>query len=289
MAKVGTVVISLAILGVTAAQQYFNPDPVAYPYGHIPFLPQAYRNADYYKNLPPYYRNADYYKNFPHYQNVDYYQNLTQYHNLPPHLRHPDYYKNLPQHYQNTDYYKNLPQHYQNADYYKNLPQHYQNADYYKNFPNYYQNLDKYNNVPSHLKPADYYKNLPQYYKDHQYYRTAESVAPIVRYDSDVREDGSYEYSYETGNGIAAQESGVQRPVPPVGELGTAAQGSYSYTSPEGVPVSISYVADENGFRAVGDVLPTPPPVPPQIQRSLEYNAARERALPTYPTVAPIL
>nr|CAH7760760.1 unnamed protein product [Callosobruchus chinensis] len=274
MAKVVTVVILLAILGVSTAQ-FINPDPVAYPYGHTPFLPQHYRNADYYKNLPSYYPTTDYYKNFPHYyQNADYYQNLTQYHNVPPHLRH-------------YDYYKNLPQYYQTADYYKNLPQQYQNADYYKNLPNYYQ--DKYQNLPSHLRPADYYKNLPQYYKDHQYYRTAESVAPIVKYDSDVREDGSYEYSYETGNGIAAQESGVQRPVPPIGELGTAAQGSYSYTSPEGVPVSVSYVADENGFRAVGDVLPTPPPVPPQIQRSLKYNAARERALPRYSTVSPIL
>nr|CAI5839460.1 unnamed protein product [Callosobruchus analis] len=202
--SMGTVVISLAILGVSAAQ-FIPSSPLVYPYGQTPFLSQHYKNADHYKNLLPYYRSTDYYKNFPqYYQNTDYYENLT--HNLPPHLRH-------------HDFYNNFLQNYENADYYRSLPQYYQKADHYKNFPDYNQNEDKYHNIPSHLRPADYYKNLPQYYKDHQYYRTAESVAPIVRYDSDVQEDGSYEYSYETGNGIAAQESGVQRPVPPVGEL----------------------------------------------------------------------
>nr|CAD7204386.1 unnamed protein product [Timema douglasi] len=33
-------------------------------------------------------------------------------------------------------------------------------------------------------------------------------------------------------------------------------EGSYSYVSPEGIPVSVSYIADENGFRATGSHLP---------------------------------
>ncbi|KAF0289828.1 Cuticle protein 3 [Amphibalanus amphitrite] len=36
--------------------------------------------------------------------------------------------------------------------------------------------------------------------------------------------------------------------------------GSYSYTSPEGVEVSVRYVADALGFRAESDALPTPVP-----------------------------
>ncbi|XP_043241343.1 endocuticle structural glycoprotein SgAbd-2-like [Amphibalanus amphitrite] len=36
--------------------------------------------------------------------------------------------------------------------------------------------------------------------------------------------------------------------------------GSYSYTSPEGVEVSVRYVADAMGFRAESDALPTPVP-----------------------------
>ncbi|XP_011644047.1 uncharacterized protein LOC105431514 [Pogonomyrmex barbatus] len=34
------------------------------------------------------------------------------------------------------------------------------------------------------------------------------------------------------------------------GELVRVVEGSYSYTSPEGIPVSVNYVADENGYRA---------------------------------------
>lgn len=50
--------------------------------------------------------------------------------------------------------------------------------------------------------------------------------------------------------------------------------GSYSYTSPEGKQIAVNYIADENGFRASGDHLPTPPPIPDAILRSLQYNAA---------------
>lgn len=39
-------------------------------------------------------------------------------------------------------------------------------------------------------------------------------------------------------------------------------QGSYSYTSPEGKPITVTYIADELGFRAEGNHLPTPPPIP---------------------------
>ncbi|XP_030749695.1 endocuticle structural glycoprotein SgAbd-2-like [Sitophilus oryzae] len=95
---------------------------------------------------------------------------------------------------------------------------------------------------------------------------------PILKFNSDVRPDGSYEYSYQTGNGINVEERGQQTRTAE-GE-GTAAQGFYQFTSPEGVPVYLQYVADENGFQPQSDVLPTPPPIPAAILRSLEYNAA---------------
>lgn len=53
--------------------------------------------------------------------------------------------------------------------------------------------------------------------------------------------------SYETGNGIAAQEQGSLKNAGPNGEPAIAAQGSFGYTSLEGVPISLSYIADENG------------------------------------------
>lgn len=51
-------------------------------------------------------------------------------------------------------------------------------------------------------------------------------------------------------------------------------QGSDSYTAPDGQQVSITYVADENGFQVQGSHIPTAPPIPPEIQRALEWNAA---------------
>lgn len=51
-------------------------------------------------------------------------------------------------------------------------------------------------------------------------------------------------------------------------------QGSYKYTAPDGTPISVTYVADENGFHVEGAHLPTPPPIPEAILRSLQYNAA---------------
>ncbi|XP_066597326.1 larval cuticle protein LCP-17-like [Prorops nasuta] len=85
--------------------------------------------------------------------------------------------------------------------------------------------------------------------------------------------DGSYQYSYETANGIQAQEEGHLKNVG-TEEEALEVQGGYSYTAPDGTPVQITYVADENGFQPQGDILPTSPPIPPAILRALEYIAA---------------
>lgn len=61
----------------------------------------------------------------------------------------------------------------------------------------------------------------------------------------------------------------------PGGEEGIqSASGSFSYTAPDGTNIKLEYTADENGFQPVGDHLPTPPPIPPEILKSLEENAA---------------
>ncbi|XP_012267371.3 endocuticle structural glycoprotein SgAbd-4-like [Athalia rosae] len=98
---------------------------------------------------------------------------------------------------------------------------------------------------------------------------------PIVSQESDgPNPDGSYKWSYETGNGIKAQEEGS------LVDAGTekesiSAKGSYSYTGDDGVAINLSYTADgEGGFKPVGDHLPTPPPTPEAILKALEWNAA---------------
>uniref|UniRef100_A0A1B0D480 Cuticular protein n=1 Tax=Phlebotomus papatasi TaxID=29031 RepID=A0A1B0D480_PHLPP len=73
--------------------------------------------------------------------------------------------------------------------------------------------------------------------------------AVILKHIYEPNPDGSYVYSYETSNGIRADQQGYD-----------VMQGSYSYTGPDGVVYTVKYIADENGFRAEGAHLPVPPP-----------------------------
>merc|ERR1711973_731885 len=70
-------------------------------------------------------------------------------------------------------------------------------------------------------------------------------------------EKQEYSFSYETENGISVGESGVQKQIgDKPEEAGTVSKGQFSY--PEGsVTYTVSWVADENGFQATGDHLPT--------------------------------
>lgn len=97
-----------------------------------------------------------------------------------------------------------------------------------------------------------------------------------------VNPEGTYSYVYRTSNGINAEENGIG---------GVSATGSYDFVSSDGVPISIQYEADENGYRAYGPSsmnlsfalrrlkttklrllsVPQPPAIPEYIQRALEY------------------
>ena len=92
-------------------------------------------------------------------------------------------------------------------------------------------------------------------------------------------------FSYETENGIKAEASGNQKQVGPKPEdVGSVQKGSYSYTSPEGQLITVNWVADENGFQATGDHLPTPPPMPAHVIKMLAdlkaSGALNENGLP---------
>lgn len=61
------------------------------------------------------------------------------------------------------------------------------------------------------------------------------------------------------------------------------AQGHFSYTSPEGVPISVSYIADENGFQTFENEMPDsagqggngngPKKMPPTPQTKMQPSA----------------
>ncbi|XP_042864641.1 endocuticle structural glycoprotein SgAbd-8-like [Penaeus japonicus] len=80
---------------------------------------------------------------------------------------------------------------------------------------------------------------------------------PILKDDRTQDAYGGYSFDFESGNGIVRQESGKESD-------GQAKEGGWSYESPEGVPVEISFVADQGGYRPQGAVIPVPPPLPYQ-------------------------
>ncbi|GAB0088605.1 hypothetical protein DMENIID0001_030620 [Sergentomyia squamirostris] len=115
------------------------------------------------------------------------------------------------------------------------------------------------------------YSGQSQYQQPQQY--NAGPQIPILRFSNNVNAgDGSYDFDYQTGNGIMHQEEGH------VNNFGTeqseqVVSGSYSYTGDDGKTYTVSYRADANGFQPVGDHLPTPPPIPEAIAKSLAISA----------------
>ncbi|KAL7738163.1 hypothetical protein ACLKA6_006504 [Drosophila palustris] len=86
----------------------------------------------------------------------------------------------------------------------------------------------------------------------------------VIKDSKDVRADGFDAY-LETSDGTSETRSG---------DVHGIIQGTISWVSPEGDHVDIKYVADEHGYQPSGAHLPTPPPVPEAILKSLAYIAA---------------
>ncbi|TKX27722.1 cuticular protein RR-1 [Spodoptera litura] len=99
---------------------------------------------------------------------------------------------------------------------------------------------------------------------------SADANAQILKLNSEVTAEG-FSYDFETSNGIRADARGVAT-------NGVQSQGSFAYKGDDGQDYSISYTADENGYQPQGAHLPTPPPIPEEILKSLEQNARDEAA-----------
>ncbi|XP_069947359.1 cuticle protein CP14.6-like [Cherax quadricarinatus] len=113
-----------------------------------------------------------------------------------------------------------------------------------------------------------------------RYSESSEEVA-ILRHDFLQGDEGGYKLDVETANGISVSQAGS-----PSGPEGSVVKsGQYSYTAPDGTPVLVKFVADENGYQPQSDLLPVAPafphPIPQfvldQIAFAAEEDAARER------------
>jgi len=98
----------------------------------------------------------------------------------------------------------------------------------------------------------------------------------VLRSESDNKEDGTFNYAFELSDGTVVEQNGyIKNPNEPnEDERIQVIQGSYRYNSPEGNPIDIKYIADENGFQPQGDALPIAPPTPDHVLKTLEIIAA---------------
>lgn len=71
----------------------------------------------------------------------------------------------------------------------------------------------------------------------------ASKDAKIKSSSNTADENGSYQYQYESDNGILQSEGGV---------AGQIVQGSSQWIARSGEPLAISYIADKDGYRATG-------------------------------------
>ncbi|XP_043222910.1 cuticle protein CP14.6-like [Amphibalanus amphitrite] len=85
----------------------------------------------------------------------------------------------------------------------------------------------------------------------------SEKDATILKYVNELREDQSYDFSFETSNGIAREESGLSYPglEPETGSYTTS--GSHEFTHPDGTVTYLSFISDQDGYRPESDAIPT--------------------------------
>ncbi|KAG6440626.1 larval cuticle protein LCP-14 [Manduca sexta] len=100
--------------------------------------------------------------------------------------------------------------------------------------------------------------------------------AVVVRNDYVQNPEGSYNYAFESNNGISGQAEGKFK-VFDKDSAAVVVAGSSQYKGSDGKVYSLTYVADENGYQPQADFLPTPPPtvaIPEYIARAVAYNLA---------------
>ncbi|XP_063587528.1 cuticle protein CP14.6-like [Penaeus indicus] len=106
-------------------------------------------------------------------------------------------------------------------------------------------------------------------------YDSSEEFVPILKDDRIHEDDGTFNFDFEAANGIRVSQAGS----PDGDEDAVVKAGEYSYTAPDGTPIVVKYVADENGFQPQGAHLPVAPEFPhpiPQFVLDQIAKAAEE-------------
>ncbi|XP_026750002.2 adhesive plaque matrix protein-like [Galleria mellonella] len=115
------------------------------------------------------------------------------------------------------------------------------------------------------------------WYNPQQQTSSTTTPSSLIKNDITYGDNGSYKYEYEIADGTYASEEGYS--INPNTENESIVKiGKYSYPGPDGKVYTVTYWADHTGFHATGDHIPTPPPIPPAIQASIEQNAKEEAA-----------
>ncbi|KAJ8975028.1 hypothetical protein NQ317_008198 [Molorchus minor] len=109
----------------------------------------------------------------------------------------------------------------------------------------------------------------------------------MIRLDFDSVDRKIVAHRYETANGIKADETGtLKKTSDPENPEAVVAQGSFSLYGPRRKSNFLDVrCRRRGGFQPQGAHLPTPPPIPPNIQKALDWIASQpsttERAAST--------
>ncbi|KAK5646571.1 hypothetical protein RI129_005035 [Pyrocoelia pectoralis] len=112
---------------------------------------------------------------------------------------------------------------------------------------------------------------FPELQQHHEPLHHHTTPIPILKQDFQQSKEG-YKYSYETANGIHAHEHGFIKNAGDKKHETLVQHGSVTYHDEHGHPITLTYVADEHGFQAQGAHLPTPPPIPEELQKGIDLH-----------------
>ncbi|KAF5297780.1 hypothetical protein FQA39_LY11929 [Lamprigera yunnana] len=113
--------------------------------------------------------------------------------------------------------------------------------------------------------------SIHEYEDFHHQPEVKQPPIPILKQEHQQSKEG-YKFSYQTGNGIHAEEHGYIKNLGDKKHETLVQHGSVTYHDEHGHPITLTYVADEHGFQAEGAHLPTPPPLPLENQQAIKEH-----------------